>query len=129
MLGSSLALFIQEICMSEVLVESIVSLTSPAVGHLREVIAKEDLGVDAMVRFGVSEGGCSGLSYTMKFDSGSQADDHVWNQDGLQICVDDAAAEHLRGVTVDYVQSLTSSGFRFVNPNAERTCGCGTSFS
>lgn len=115
--------------MSDASAEALVALTPPAVEHLREAIAKESLGAEALVRLGVSEGGCSGLSYTMKIDSGEQHGDHVWEQDGLRICVDDVAARHLQGVTVDYVESLTSSGFRFVNPNASRTCGCGTSFS
>ena len=115
--------------MPEASSDQVVALTPPAIDHLRGAMVKESLDSGALVRLGVSEGGCSGLSYTMKFDSTEQPGDHVWEQDGLRICVDEEAAKHLQGVTVDYVQSLTSSGFRFVNPNASRTCGCGTSFS
>jgi iron-sulfur cluster assembly protein len=109
--------------------DAVVSLTERAVEHFKDVLRKENLSADHGLRVGVSPGGCSGFSYTMSFESGARENDLVTEQDGLMVYVDRESAVHLRGVTIDWVESLHSSGFKFVNPTAERTCGCGTSFS
>ena len=106
-----------------------VALTAPAIEHLKEAMRREGLEGSHAVRIGVTEGGCSGMSYSMGFDGESRRGDVATELDGLRVIVGEDAARHLQGVTVDYVESLTSAGFRFVNPNATRTCGCGTSFS
>ena len=106
-----------------------VRLTAPALAHFREAMAREGLGSGYGVRIGVTEGGCSGFSYEMGFDDSARPGDLVGEQDGIPIFVSAESVKHLEGVVIDYVQSLTSAGFKFVNPNATRTCGCGTSFS
>jgi iron-sulfur cluster assembly protein len=106
-----------------------VILTGPAIEHLKEARSREGLDGSHAVRIGVSEGGCSGMSYSLGFDAGTRPDDVVADHEGLRVVVSGDAVRFLQGVTIDYVESLTSAGFKFVNPNATRTCGCGTSFS
>ena len=73
--------------------------------------------------------GCSGLGYDLNLVKESKAGDLVWNQDGVQICTDAMSITYLQGTTVDYLTSETQSGFKFENPNAKSSCGCGSSFS
>jgi len=84
--------------------------------------------VEGDVLVGVVGGGCSGFSYTMSFDKEQKADDRVVEVDGVRVLVDAASLEYLAGTTLDYVSGLHGSGFKFVNPKATRTCGCGESF-
>ncbi|MGH7821325.1 MAG: HesB/IscA family protein [Candidatus Binatia bacterium] len=107
----------------------VVVLTDRAAERFREAIRKEGLGPEYGLRVGVTEGGCSGYSYAMSFESERRPNDLVVEQNGLTVYVDADSAAHLRGVTIDFVESLHGAGFKFVNPNAARTCGCGTSFS
>jgi iron-sulfur cluster assembly accessory protein len=81
------------------------------------------------LRVGVLGGGCSGLQYNLSFEEKPGADDLVFEQDGVKIFVDPASQPHLQGMTLDYVTGLHGAGFKFLNPNATRTCGCGTSFA
>lgn len=81
------------------------------------------------VRVGVKSGGCSGLSYDLKFDKEQQADDKVFEDNGVRIIVDKKSFLYLVGTTLEYSGGLNGSGFVFNNPNANRTCGCGESFS
>ena len=73
-------------------------------------------------------GGCSGLSYQFKFDTKPRPNDKVFDFDGVQIFVDPKSIRYLHGMTLDYKESLMQSGFVFENPNAKKSCGCGTSF-
>lgn len=103
-------------------------LTAVAVARFRQVMAQEKLGDGAGVRIAVNSGGCSGMSYALSFDRGARPDDVVLEQGGLKVLVDPQSAPYLDGVTVDYVVGLHKEGFKFVNPKATRTCGCGESF-
>ena len=81
------------------------------------------------VRVGVKSGGCSGLSYDLKFDREQIESDKVFEDNGVKIIVDTKSFLYLIGTTLDYSGGLNGSGFVFNNPNANRTCGCGESFS
>lgn len=81
------------------------------------------------VRVGVKSGGCSGLSYDLKFDKQQQEEDKVFKDNGVTIIVDKKSFLYLIGTTLEYSGGLNGSGFVFNNPNANRTCGCGESFS
>ncbi|RIA11001.1 iron-sulfur cluster assembly protein [Flavobacteriaceae bacterium MAR_2010_72] len=91
-----------------------------------------DDGFDAaqhFVRVGVKSGGCSGLSYDLKFDKQELEGDKVFEDNGVKIIVDKKSFLYLIGTTLEYSGGLNGSGFVFNNPNANRTCGCGESFS
>jgi len=105
-----------------------IALTDVAVKRFRSVMAQEKLGADYGVRIAVASGGCSGMSYSMSFENQARPDDTVMEQDGLKIFIDKQSSPHLEGVTVDYVVGLHKEGFKFLNPKATRTCGCGESF-
>ena len=81
------------------------------------------------VRVGVKSGGCSGLSYDLKFDKDQFDGDKVFEDNGVKIIVDKKSFLYLIGTTLDYSGGLNGTGFVFKNPNANRTCGCGESFS
>ena len=82
-----------------------------------------------VVRIGVQGGGCSGLSYNLNFDTKTSEYDEVIEADGVKFVVDAKSAIFLKGTTLDYVTALMGGGFKFINPNATSTCGCGESFS
>ena len=91
-----------------------------------------DDGFDATtdyVRVGVKSGGCSGLSYDLNFDKNQEDNDKVFEDNGVKIIVDKKSFLYLVGTTLEYSGGLNGKGFRFNNPNANRTCGCGGSFS
>ena len=91
-----------------------------------------DEGFDAQsdfVRVAVKSGGCSGLSYDLKFDNNKDADDKVFEDNGVRVIVDKKSFLYLVGTTLEYSGGLNGTGFVFNNPNASRTCGCGESFS
>ena len=81
------------------------------------------------IRVGVKSGGCSGLSYDLKFDKDKLEEDKVFEDNGVKIIVDKKSFLYLIGTTLDYSGGLNGTGFVFNNPNANRTCGCGESFS
>jgi iron-sulfur cluster assembly protein len=81
------------------------------------------------VRVGVKSGGCSGLSYDLKFDKTQEEEDKVFEDNGVKIIVDKKSFLYLIGTTLEYSGGLNGTGFVFNNPNANRTCGCGESFS
>lgn len=81
------------------------------------------------VRVGVKSGGCSGLSYDLKFDKSQEKDDKVFEDNGVRIIIDKKSFLYLIGTTLEYSGGLNGAGFVFNNPNANRTCGCGESFS
>ena len=89
-------------------------------------------GVDIashFVRVGVKSGGCSGLSYELKFDASLEEDDKIFEDNNVRIVVDKKSFLYLVGTTLEYSGGLNGKGFVFNNPNANRTCGCGESFS
>lgn len=81
------------------------------------------------VRVGVKSGGCSGLSYQLKFDKMIKENDKIFEDNGIKIVVDKKSLLYLVGTTLEYSGGLNGKGFVFTNPNANRTCGCGESFS
>jgi iron-sulfur cluster assembly protein/iron-sulfur cluster insertion protein len=105
-----------------------VTLTSGAIAKVGDLIAQE--GNDALaLRVAVRPGGCSGYSYEMFFDSEVADDDIQAEQGGVKVVIDPASAQLLKGATLDYTDGLQDAGFHISNPNATRTCGCGSSFS
>jgi len=91
-----------------------------------------DDGFDAttdFVRVGVKSGGCSGLSYDLTFDKETQETDKIFEENGVRLVVDKKSFLYLVGTTLEYSGGLNGKGFVFNNPNANRTCGCGESFS
>jgi iron-sulfur cluster assembly accessory protein len=104
-----------------------ITVTDNAVNHLRALLREQDAPVDAGLRIFVEHGGCSGLQYGMEVAQ-AQPDDQVTARGGVSVFVDAASAGHLAGSVIDYHDDLTGTGFRIQNPNAVRTCGCGTSF-
>jgi iron-sulfur cluster assembly protein len=105
-----------------------VQLTPTAIDMVRKMRAKEGLGAEHGMRIGVVGGGCSGFQYSLKFDT-KQEDDRVTDFDGVLVLVDEISLPYIAGTTLDYVEGLHGAGFRFDNPRASRTCGCGSSFS
>ena len=105
----------------------LVQLTRTAVTELRKIIAEEgrdDLGL----RVFVSPGGCSGLSYGMSLEEQTDEGDFVVEQSGLNVFVDEFSANFVRGSQIDYVSGLMGAGFTVQNPNAKKSCACGSSF-
>ena len=84
---------------------------------------------DMVVRVAVQGGGCSGFTYKMNFDTKVSEFDEVIQADGVRVAVDAKSALFLKGTTLDYVNALMGGGFKFINPNATGSCGCGESFS
>ena len=105
-----------------------ITLTEAAATKVQELITAE--GDDALaLRVAVRPGGCSGFSYEMFFDSDIADDDITAERDGVKVVVDPSSAQLLTGATLDYKDGLQQAGFSIDNPNAQRTCGCGSSFS
>ncbi|MBS1873589.1 MAG: iron-sulfur cluster assembly accessory protein [Acidobacteria bacterium] len=104
-----------------------IEVTPKAVNKIREAFAKEK--VTGGLRLGVQGGGCSGLSYLFRFDPKPRATDKVLEFDDVRIFIDPKSLVYLDGMTLDWKDSLMYSGFEFQNPNAKKSCGCGTSFS
>ena len=103
-------------------------LTAKAIEMAKNAISKDGLQGWGL-RVGVVGGGCSGFSYNLNFEEKAKADDTVLTLDGLEVFVDETSMPYLRGMTIDYVSGLHGAGFKFLNPNATRTCGCGSSFA
>jgi iron-sulfur cluster assembly protein len=102
-----------------------ITLSESAAKKLAELLEnKEETGVRAAVR----GGGCSGFTYKLEFDN-QNTDDRVITDQGVEIYVDTKSFLYLMGTRIDFVDELNQTGFKFVNPNAKRTCGCGESFS
>ena len=105
-------------------------VTESAVKRIRTAMAKEGISPnEGGLRLGVSGGGCSGMSYVLKFESHPRERDRIFEFDGVRVFIDPKSFVYLRGVTLDYEETLIRQGFNFINPNASRSCGCGTSFS
>lgn len=105
-----------------------VNLTPKALEAVRKMIAKEGLGEDQGLRIAVVGGGCSGFQYSLAFD-GRKDGDVVNVLEGVNVFIDEISLPYIAGTTLDYVEGLHNAGFRFDNPRASRTCGCGSSFS
>ena len=104
-----------------------IEVTQNAARQLRRLLDEQKQSAGKGLRVQITKGGCSGLHYEMTLGE-KKAGDAVVERDGVQFFIDQESADYLRGATLDYRDGLTASGFQFVNPNASRTCGCGTSF-
>ena len=106
-----------------------VTLSDAAIAKVAALLGDETGGEELFLRVAVKAGGCSGLSYDMYFDSEILADDIVATYETVRVVVDAESAEKLIGASLDYSDGLEDAGFHITNPNATRTCGCGSSFS
>ncbi len=106
----------------------IVTLTPNAVQEVKRLQEVQGLG-SAALRLGVKGGGCSGLSYTVNFDTEMGPYDQSYEVEGIRIIVDMKSAIYLQGTQLDYQKDMLSGQFKFSNPNAAKSCGCGESFS
>jgi iron-sulfur cluster assembly protein len=105
------------------------TLSNNAILEIVRIIAEQNLG-DVMLRVGVKGGGCSGFSYTLGFDDKvPDESDLIFEQDGIRIVTDPKSLLYLAGMEVDFETGLMGRGFKFKNPNARNSCGCGESFS
>src|SRR5713101_86956 len=104
------------------------NLTPRAVEVVCKMHQKEGFGAEHGLRIAVVGGGCSGFQYSLNFDTRKDGD-LVTELDGVNVFVDEISLPYIAGTTLDYVEGLHNAGFRFDNPRATRTCGCGSSFS
>lgn len=105
-------------------------LTASAIQRVRVALAKEGISPqEGGLRLGVKGGGCSGLSYSIGFDTHPRERDRIFEFEDVRVFVDPKSFVYLNGITLDYEETLMRQGFNFVNPNSTRSCGCGTSFS
>ena len=104
-----------------------INVTDNAVRQLRNLLAPETETPRKGLRVKIAKGGCSGLHYEMALDEKKDGD-AVVERDGMQFLIDGESIPYLRGATLDFRDGLTGAGFHIVNPNASRTCGCGSSF-
>jgi iron-sulfur cluster assembly accessory protein len=105
-----------------------VSLTAKAIEMVRDAMTRENL-TGYGIRVGVVGGGCSGFQYSMDFENAAKDGDQVYEQDGLKVYVDPMSSMYLNGVNIDYIVGMQGAGFKFNNPSAKNTCGCGQSFT
>lgn len=105
-----------------------IKLTENAVNHIKRLQYEEKI-TEGGLRVAVTGGGCSGMSYQLGFQQIPDEKDKVFEQDGVKIFVDPKSYIFLKGLELDYVGGLNGTGFTFKNPNANKSCGCGTSFS
>lgn len=112
----------------EILTASPVTFTQESIDEIRRLMNEEGFDQSTYLRIGVKGGGCSGLSYVLGFDKKEEADDE-YEFEGLQFVMNKSHGIYLMGMEIDWQDGLNSRGFTFKNPNASKTCGCGTSFA
>jgi iron-sulfur cluster assembly accessory protein len=105
-----------------------INFTDTAISKVKEIMAQQN-PVPAGLRVGVVGGGCSGFSYSMSFENGAGMMDKTFEFEGLKVFVDATSLMYLKGINVDYIETLEGAGFKFDNPNVKSTCGCGSSFN
>ncbi|MBI3669152.1 MAG: iron-sulfur cluster assembly accessory protein [Acidobacteria bacterium] len=107
-----------------------IHVTEKAAAKIRELMDKEGVpGNSGGLRVGVQGGGCSGLSYAMRLETQARDRDKVFEENGARLFVDPKSYLYLNNTTLDYIEELMKQGFVFHNPQAARSCGCGSSFS
>jgi iron-sulfur cluster assembly protein len=106
-----------------------INLTERAADEVRRFRTEHQFGEQSFLRIGVAGGGCSGFNYALNFDENfDEKADNRYQCHGVDVVVDKKSALYLDGTTVDWFESLEKQGFTFENPNATKTCGCGSSF-
>jgi iron-sulfur cluster assembly protein len=108
-----------------------IDVTPKAVARIRAAMAKEGISpAEGGLRLGILGGGCSGLSYSIRFDSHPRERDRVFTYGGdVRVFVDPKSFLYLNGMILDYEETLMRQGFNFINPNSKKSCGCGSSFT
>ena len=111
------------------LIKPVVTLTPSAIAHVKRLRAKK--GDESLkLRVGVKGGGCSGLSYVLALEETPRESDTVFDADGVTVLVDPKSAQFISGMTLDYsTANLLEGGWKYLNPNVQKSCGCGTSFT
>ena len=104
-------------------------ITQKAVSQIEEIRKKENLSSEFVLRIGVKGGGCSGFSYVLGFDNEKHPQDKILQSNGGTIYIDEKSLMYLAGTELDFQDGLNGKGFVFSNPNAAKTCGCGSSFA
>jgi iron-sulfur cluster assembly accessory protein len=112
----------------EATITSPLSFTMGAITEIKRLMGEEGFDAAKMLRVGVKGGGCSGMTYILGFDD-KQASDETFEIEGMSYIMNPAHAIYLMGMEIDWSDGLNSRGFTFTNPNATKTCGCGTSFA
>jgi len=107
----------------------VIGLTEKAIVELRRIITEQNMPDETALRVGVKGGGCSGFSYTLGFDDKVSATDQINEVEDVRVICDPKSFLYLNGTTVDFEDTLMGRGFKFTNPNAAKSCGCGESFS
>lgn len=108
-------------------ITSPISLTESAQREIHQIIVDKQIPAEYALRVGVKGGGCSGLSYVLGFDL-QKEQDNVFEVGGIRIVMEKSHGMYLAGMEIDFVEGLNNRGFSFNNPNATKTCGCGSSF-
>lgn len=108
-----------------------IAITENAARQARQMMEQNDIDPNSNygLRLGIKSGGCSGLNYVLDIVDAPNDNDRVFEQHGVKLYCDPKSYLYLNGTEVDYHESTMESGFRFTNPNAKRSCGCGTSFA
>jgi iron-sulfur cluster assembly protein len=107
-----------------------IQVTERAIQRIRVAMAKEGVSpTEGGLRLGISGGGCSGLSYNIRFDSQPRERDRIYQFGDVRVFVDPKSFIYLHGMILDYEETLMRQGFNFINPNSTKSCGCGSSFS
>ena len=104
-------------------------LVSESAARRIAALKQQEEAHGAFLRIAVSGGGCSGFQYGLSFDEQQNADDSVFERDGITVVVDDVSLDLLNGAELDFVEDLMGASFQIKNPNAASSCGCGNSFS
>ncbi len=105
-----------------------ITLTPKAIEEVKKLLHQDEQTGKTGLRVGVKGGGCSGLTYVLNFEQENRQDDKILEFDGIKIFMDPKSAIYLNGTELDFSDGLNGKGFEFKNPNAQRTCGCGSSF-
>jgi iron-sulfur cluster assembly protein len=106
-----------------------IEVTEKAAAEVQRILTEQELPDTTALRVGVKGGGCSGFSYTLGFDDQINEIDQISESQGVRVVCDPKSFLYLNGTSVDFEENLMGRGFKFVNPNASKTCGCGESFS
>src|SRR4051812_15712416 len=105
-----------------------IHVTEKAASEIRRLLTKEPSS-ESFLRVQVVGGGCSGMSYKLGFETDKRENDKIFEEHGVQVVVDPKSYLYIAGTTLDFSDGLNGTGFSFVNPNAKKSCGCGSSFS